>query len=272
MAEITFKYGSLIRGGPKQSNGGKWDAMLDEDVRNARTNADLTIYIRVHFSKIDPAGKTGVYPDSDNTAAHPSKPAIQKWAPGEFELFTRRLVTGAQRFWNGVFWLKTPARYKDLDWPDGRGTHRCHLYCRFELEQVLHEKDAHYTIAVVRVRQGQAFRSNSRLYSQLDIVGDHRIPHSTAKFWTHVHEVGHLLGLGHVGHGHKTNVHHDNTPQAYGVTQAEMQDVMGRGSHRHAWHARPWQEGAEGFTGIPAKEWLVEMQHVAPTPIAPARR
>lgn len=41
MSEINFKYGALIRGGPKQSTGGKWDATFDEYVRNRHTNADL---------------------------------------------------------------------------------------------------------------------------------------------------------------------------------------------------------------------------------------
>ena len=81
MADVTFKFGSLIRTGPKLVNGGKWNADLVDWRRNAHTNADLTIYIRVHFAKIDPAGATGRYGDSDDLPGHPSKRKIQKGVP-----------------------------------------------------------------------------------------------------------------------------------------------------------------------------------------------
>lgn len=264
MAEIDFKFGTLIRTGPKLVNGGKWDADLAEWVRNTTTNADLTIYIRIYFSKIQPAGATGVYGDADDTQATPSKRKIQKWGPGEFEHYTRKLVAGAQRFWNGVFWLKTPRSYNGLNYPDARPTHRCNLYCQFTLEQAAREIDSHYTIAVVRAQDGENFRSHSRLYSQNDIKSERLIPRSTTKFWTHFHEVGHLLGLGHVGTGSKTNVHNDNSPAAYGVTMQEMQDVMGKGSVRHNWHAGPWQQAAEALTGVKALDWKVFQHRVFP--------
>ena len=270
MGEVNFEYGAIIRAGPKFDNGGKWDAFLDEYVRNAVTNADLTIYIRLYLDKIDPAGDTGLYGDADDEPATATTPAvvskkkIQKWKPGEFENYGKNLVKGAQRFWNGVFWLKTPKTYNKLNTPDAKPTHRCNLYCKFELEQVFNANDAHYTIAVVRAQDGQNFRSHSRLFSQNDIKSEHMIPHSTAKFWTHYHEVGHLIGLGHVGTGGVTNVHNDNSDTAYGVTKHEMMDVMGRGTVKHDWHARPWQEAAETFTGVKADDWKVYRYHIYP--------
>jgi len=63
---INFKFGSLIRTGPKLVNGGKWDAELIDWHRTATTNADLLIDIRVYFERIDPvSGTKGTYPDSD---------------------------------------------------------------------------------------------------------------------------------------------------------------------------------------------------------------
>ena len=264
MADIDFKFGTLIRAGPKLVNGGKWDADLVDWRRNTRTNADLTIYIRVYFSKIDPAGASGLHADADDTSTTPSKKKIQKWKPGEFERYTKSLVIGARQFWNGVFWLKTPKTYDELNYPSGSTTYRCNLYCRFELEQAAREADAHYTIAVVRAKDGESFRSHAKLYSQNDIKAERLIPNSTTKFWTHFHEVGHLIGLGHVGTGGATNVHNDNSPTAYGVTKQEMQDVMGRGSVRHDWHATPWQQAAEAFTGVKAADWTVFKHRVFP--------
>ena len=138
-------------------------------------------------------------------------------------------MSGAQRFWNGVFWLKTPKTYDGLDYPDVSATHRFNLYWRFEREQALREIDAHYTIAVVRAQDGENFRCNSRLYSQNGIKSESLIPPSAPKFWTHFHEVGHLLGLGHVGSGGHTNVHNDNSPTAYGSPWRKCRTSWGKG-------------------------------------------
>ena len=138
MTDITFKYGTLIRTGPKLVNGGKWDAELNDDVRNSRTNADLTISIAVHFDKINPArGTRGTYGDWDDKPTHPSKRRIQAWKVGEFEHFKRRMLSSAQRYWSGKFWLRTPSDYDGLDYDDVHASYRCNLYCRLELTDSL---------------------------------------------------------------------------------------------------------------------------------------
>jgi hypothetical protein len=265
MGTVDFKFGTLIRTGPKLAYGGKWDADLVDWKIDPSTNAYLRIFIRIFFAKIDPAGKTGTYGDTDDTAAKPSKKPIQKWKPGEFERYVRNLTSCAQRFWDGQFWLKTPKTYDGLNYlAHGRPAHRCNVYCKLDLEAVSQARDAHYTIAVVRAQDGVKFRSNSVLYSQNDIKSAQMIPHSTVKFWTHFHEVGHLIGLGHVGTCGKINVHNDNSPTAYGVTAQEMLDVMGRGYVRHNWHATPWQQAAEAFTGVKVADWKVFQHHIRP--------
>jgi hypothetical protein len=278
---VDFKFGTLIRTGPKLVNGGKWDAELNEDVRNSTINADLTIYISIFFQQIDPpmGARSGRYGDADTGDLDPGtrmpkpKKTIIRWKPGEFTAFTRMLTQQAQRFWSGIFWLKTPTTYNGLDWPDRNPTHRPNIYCKFQLRAVARQADAHYTIAVVRVPDSEDFRSHSRLYSQKDIQSEQLIPHSTAKFFTHYHEVGHLLGLGHVGHGGTTNVHGNNSPTAYGVTMQEMRDVMGRGTVAHPWHALPWQEAAATFTNTNKDAWKAYMwQHIYPVRLTPGHR
>ena len=156
-------------------NGGKWDADLVDWKIDAATNAYLTIFIRIYFAKIDPAGRTGGYGDRDDTAAHPSKKPIEKWKPGEFELDVD-FTDGAQPFWDGQFWLRTPKTYDGLNSSTaGHPTYRCNIYCKLDLKPVLHAVDAHYTIAVVRAQDGAQFRSNSVLYSQNDIKSEHMI-------------------------------------------------------------------------------------------------
>jgi hypothetical protein len=264
MAEIDFKFGSLIRTGPQLVYGGKWDADLVDWRRNAKTNADLTIYIRVHFTKIDPPGNgpTGLYGDNDDKPDHPSKKTILRWRPGEFERFTRNLVAGAQRFWDGAFWLKTPRTYNGLDYSEAGVAHRCNLYCRFRLEHVRQPGDAHYTIPVVKVPDGGNFRSNSALFRSTSIQGEHRIPNSTVKFWAYFHEVGHLLGLSDLYPGGGILVT-DRGPKPFPVPTKRV-DVMWEGSVRHVWDALPWQQAAEQFTGCRANEWHVSQHHIHP--------
>lgn len=262
---VDFKFGTLIRTGPKLINGGKWNAELIEWNRNATTNAVLDIAIQVYFQKIDPAtGTSGQYPDTDNRQRR-----IVAWKPGEFDRFAANALGGAQRFWSGIFWLRTPSSYRGLDWPDAKATHRCNVFCKLSLTRAYAAANAHYTIAVVRVPDTEQFRSNSRLYSQLDIQSKQMISGSTTKFFTHFHEVGHLLGLGHVGwHGHR-NLHANNDPRAYGVTMRDMHDVMGRGTAVHPWHATPWREAVATFTDTDKDDWKVSLhRHIRPERIA----
>jgi hypothetical protein len=69
-----------------------------------------------------------------------------------------------------------------------------------------------------------------------------------------------LLGLGHVGQ-HDLHGAGLNEPQASGVTRADMEDVMGKGSVRHNWHAGPWKAAAASLTETNKDDWHVFMKH-----------
>ncbi len=109
------------------------------------------------------------------------------------------------------------------------------------------------------------------LFTSREAKTQFKIPHSSLKFWAHFHEVGHLLGLGHVGWTEVKKgfiVTHRNVwsgeEKAYGITSKEIKDVMGYGAMRHPWHARPWQEAVADFTDTKPEAWIVHMNHIKP--------
>ncbi|MCC2688867.1 MAG: hypothetical protein K0S21_1670, partial [Rhizobiaceae bacterium] len=61
MGDITFEFGSLIHG--RQNRMGTFDADLNPDVRNRATNADLTLYLRIHFQQVNPTATVTTYAD-----------------------------------------------------------------------------------------------------------------------------------------------------------------------------------------------------------------
>ena len=272
---IDFKFGTLFSKGFKGITGDKWDAELDETVRNSQCNAALTISLKIFFQQIDPAGETGLHDDA-NTGKKDKKTGklfpqrrIQKWKGTEFATFTAQVVKTGTQFWDNVFCLMTPASYHGLDWPDGSPKYRCNIDCRLQITSVLRESDAHYTIACVRIPDDEKFRSHTRLYNSRDIQPRQYVKNSTVKFWTHYHEIGHLIGLGHIGWNSKHhNLIRSNYKRAYGVKKSDKQDVMGLGSEIHPWHAQPWLQAAEGFTRVKAHHWHVTIAHpVLPIPL-----
>lgn len=83
------------------------------------------------------------------------------------------------------------------------------------------------------------------------------------KFWTHYHEVGHLIGLDHVNI-HGKGVRDGNDDKAYGVTKHQMRSVMGKGSARRPSHAQPWRQAAADITMTKSHDWVVSLSEIHP--------
>jgi len=257
MGEITFEYGTLIHG--RQNRMGTFDADLDPDVRDRTTNADLTLYLRIHFQQIDPTPTVATYADWDGTAV-----PIRAWRAGEFSLWKRRFLADCRQKWHGKFWLRTPAAYSRLNWPATGSTHRCNLYCRFEIAEQADSQGAHAVIPVVKVARSQFFRSHMLLYSSNDLRPERLTRGSN--FFTHVHEIGHLIGLEHPGHGTPQCVT-GGEAECYASADGDDRGIMGRGSQPRAEHADPWRRAASIFTGVAKDQWTVSLARVMPQPL-----
>jgi hypothetical protein len=241
--EIDFKFETMTNRGNAFGEG-KWDADLDQSVRDGQSNADLAIIIRVYFNKIE---REGVI-----------------WEDDQFQKFKRLVLASAQRFWDKSFFLKTPSKFNGLNWPDEKPTHRCNVNCRLKLIETVHPVDAHCSIATYRVADIEPdFAETSHHLSSRVMDGIRAIPGSKMVQLTHVHEVGHWLGLGHVN-ARDITAPGANDIRAYGVKLSEMEDVMGRGMVRHKWHAEPWQQAAATITGTKKTDWGVSMAPIPP--------
>lgn len=254
MSTVTFEHGTLFHG--QQNSMGSFDADINPDVRNRTTNADLTLYVRVHFQQIDPTSSQSTYNDSDRTPV-----PIRAWRTGEFSRWKRRFLGDCQREWHGNFWLQTPTSYNSFNWPERSPTHRCNLYCRFEISEQSSQHGAHAVIPVVRVDGNHFFRSNMLLYSNRDLRSERLT--SGSRFFTHLHEIGHLIGLEHPGTG-LPSCPTGSESACYASVDGNDRGVMGRGSRMFARHAQPWQKAAALLTSTREADWSVSLRRLYP--------
>ncbi len=254
MATVNFEFGTLIQG--RQNNMGTFDANLNPDVRNERTNADLTLYLRINFQQVSPTAGSNTYRDADNTAV-----PIRAWQPAEWTRWKSRFLSDCQRRWHGKFWLTTPATYNRLDYPAAAPTHRCNLYCRFRISEQSSSNGAHAVIPAVRVNGSHFFRSHMLLYSNRDLRAE-RLTRGSM-FYTHVHEIGHLIGLDHPGNALAACTTGGENA-CYAAADGSDSGVMGRGSRILARHAQPWKKAAATLTGVDEAQWTVSLRRSYP--------
>lgn len=222
-----------------------FDATLDTSHCNARTNATLKITLRVGFRQINPAGGAtdGTYHDFGD----PSSPSrkINKWTAPEWNTWKINFCRSAQRFWDNKFWLINNSGV--FPYRVGSEIFLPNFSCRFELIGSEASAGFHnHVIDVVRLDDHEPwFGSHSTLYDSKDTnavskgvdSGGHPIMQRA-----HVHEIGHLLGLGHVAIGQPGCLATGNTNASacYGITDTDKNSVMGAGMRLDPIHASPW--------------------------------
>jgi hypothetical protein len=240
----------------------KFDAELNTTPCNARNNADLKLTLRLGFRQINPAGgaATGTYNDASST---PQK--IVQWTAPTWTAWKTNFVRSAQDFWSGSFWLINNLGV--CGFQDNGQVYIPNFYCLLDIiGSDANMGTHHFVIDVVRLDPSvRWFRSHSILYDSKDTDSVEKARDSKNRpimQRAHVHEIGHLLGLGHVdiGKPHCPATGNTNGKICYGVTDQDKNAVMGGGMQIRDSNAQPWQSALSRLLAI----------HPASTVYAPA--
>lgn len=287
----------------------QFEAELNTDHCDPYTNADLTLTLKLGFRQINPAVGSTVagYHDLGDPTLPVRK--IVPWTIGSWNLWKKNFVDTATRFWDGKFWLsnnfplyeyeKNPLGFwapqastsaglrpwdskswlpGDFSMADAGRTntrYRPNIWCRLKIvDRDISFGGHHHVIDVIRLHKDEPFfRSHAKLYDQRDInSATTGIDSKGQKIVqrTHVHEIGHLLGLGHVdiGKPHCPPGGNTNANLCYGVADNDQYSVMGRGMQLRPEHAMPWRRAMVALSGkgnaLTATDWEVRMQKLYP--------
>lgn len=280
-------------------------------LKDGTQNHTLTLVLKINLNQmlpqILPASLRLPIFDADTP---PRMFLIRPWQIAEWNQFIIRFKREAAK-WNDNFWLIPPAGFSKLDVKVGHRTVRPNIYCHLYISVVNSSSAAHRSINVVNldIRDAKtryslkdsdldsgAFRSDADNYDVLDVKTRQQWSqdntgtwHVADKYSTVAHEIGHALGLPHIGvtqqnHLCQLAIFFDanvpnpsalpalfnggsNAQACYGQLGAPSlgANVMGSGSSFDESNAAPWASRIALHTGTKPEDWTVSRRKVTPT-------
>lgn len=185
----------------------KFDSYFGKNSHPTQNHA-LKFFLRINLKQLN--SKVAI---DSKKRSFPAK----NWNSDEWLKFTSQFERQS-RLWNNRFWLIPPKYFTLLDVKNGGRAMRPNVQCFLFTEVTNNAASSHRTIDVVnldvdaikangRKNPGSGtFRSNAHHMDSLDInprntryEDDKGVEHTIKNYYTVAHEVGHAIGLKHIG-------------------------------------------------------------------------